>query len=228
MSESKLSCKVCGHEAKYIGSKDLGKGCLESSPYSETGVKVYYYTCKVCGLTFTPFFDGFSSTQWKEHIYNEDYVLYDPDYLGARAEENLANVLKILQQIGVVPIRSLDYGAGNNTFAEKSRAESYDPYGTSNLRPADRFDFITCFEVAEHHTNPRGLFSDLESLLGSKGVILLTTLAINRPTIDNWYIGPRNGHCTIYNKKTLANLASYFNLSYKSLDHVTHLFYRGY
>lgn len=224
MQTSKLPCKLCGNNASYIGSKDLGKGCLTSSPYIETGILVLYYTCNSCGLTYTPYFDTFTYSQWVEYIYNDEYILYDPEYAGIRAKNNLIAVPNLMSRLRIPKECSkIDYGSGSGDFAKGIGGEAYDPY-SNNIRPSGKFDFITCFEVAEHHTDPISLFKDLASLLSDNGTILLTTLTLNRPQISNWYIGPRNGHCTIYNKKTLTILASLVSLIYKPLNDNTHIF----
>lgn len=220
---SSLKCKVCGHAAHYIGQKDLGTPCISSAPFIPTGEMVRFYTCKSCGLTFTPFFDTWTSSDFSERIYNSEYVIYDPEYTGKRAESNYTAISTILSIIGFSPETKLDYGAGSGVFAKKIAGKAYDPY-SSPSRPLGTFELITCFEVAEHHTNPLELFKDIKSFLSSNGLVIMSTMTLNRPSIDHWYIGPRNGHCTFYNKNTLSILASQCNLEYKSLDDSTHIF----
>jgi hypothetical protein len=213
--DSRTLCKICGASAYLFDVVDFNKHCSEN-PYTFglAGVPVYYYCCSACGLIFTTYFDKWSDDQFATFVYNADYVKVDSDYIEKRPTET-ANKLApyFLTQPGLT---ILDYGSGSGTFAERLReqgiphVESYDPF-TSPKRPTRKFDIITCIEVIEHSPFPQATIADMTSYLSGTGVILLGTALqpddIARTRAGWWYIGPRNGHVTIFNEASLTKLA---------------------
>src|SRR5262249_4907915 len=78
--------------------------------------------------------------------------------------------------------------------------------------------FITCIEVIEHTTDPVATLKDMASFLRPGGVILVGTTV--QPTdIDIqrgrwWYIGPRNGHISIFSLSAMAEAARRAGLAF--------------
>jgi SAM-dependent methyltransferase len=109
----------------------------------------------------------------------------------------------------------LDYGGGNGVLARVLtkagfRAATYDPFTIFFARPQGRFDLITCFEVLEHSPFPDRTVSDMSRLLADEGIILCSTLTqpsnFDQLGLGWWYAGPRNGHVSLYSRRSLTIL----------------------
>ncbi|WP_392476041.1 methyltransferase domain-containing protein [Nostoc sp. C110] len=117
-----------------------------------------------------------------------------------------SNVYRQLTKHGFSKTHSLlDYGCGGNGlfvqyFRERGFTNSYgyDPYASEDSfgNPAvlghGQFDYILLHEVIEHVEDPNALLSQLNSLLSSKGYILITTpnaanIDLNRPDLPDHY-----------------------------------------
>jgi 2-polyprenyl-6-hydroxyphenyl methylase/3-demethylubiquinone-9 3-methyltransferase len=211
------ACKACGAAAAPFDVVDLNKLCSETDPYAYgiAGIPVIYHRCGCCGLLFTPFFDDWSAADFAAFIYNADYVKVDGAYVEARPTELAA--LVAARAAVAKAARVLDYGSGAGVFAERLAAHgfadvaSYDPF-SSPARPRGDFDLVTCFEVIEHTVAPRDLLQDVAGLLRPDGCVLLSTGIqpddIGARRASWWYVGPRNGHATIFSLDALALLGA--------------------
>lgn len=214
---------------------DFNKNCEEQRgkylPLS--GRPVYYYQCGTCSLVFTTAFDKWSKSEFIEHIYNEGYIEVDPGYLEERPASNarlVSNFVKHQKELHI-----LDYGGGNGRLSEILNAngfhtKSWDPMDSSATRPdSGKFYVVTAFEVFEHTPTPIETFVEATEFLNNDGVLLFSTL-----TIDNlppracyfWYISPRNGHITIFTKRSLKILAEKFGYRIHHMTKGLHLAYR--
>lgn len=83
-------CKCCGKPADLFGVVDFHKSCEDRRrpPLPLSGVPIYYYRCPNCGFLFTTAFDEFTQQDFAAHIYNEQYILVDPDYAGHRPRQS--------------------------------------------------------------------------------------------------------------------------------------------
>jgi 2-polyprenyl-3-methyl-5-hydroxy-6-metoxy-1,4-benzoquinol methylase len=75
--------------------------------------------------------------------------------------------------------------------------------------PSGSFDFISAFEVLEHTPEPLATVQEALGLLNERGVLLFSTLTIDHVPprgMDNWYIAPRNGHITLYTRRSLQTM----------------------
>lgn len=234
-----VPCKVCGAPAPLFGVTDFNRSCEETRGrfLPLTGVAVYYRRCDQCGLLFTDAFDDWGQAEFEAHIYNDRYLEVDPDYVEARPV-NFARMLH--QRFGAFAeqIRVLDYGGGNGRMAEELRAlgfaavEVYDPFSPQfRARPEGRFDLVTCFETLEHMPDPVGGAADLASFLAEDGFLMMGTLAqpadILKLRMGWWYIGPRNGHVTLFTRPALALLWRRHGLTTGSASDNLHVAYRG-
>ncbi len=88
VAERVTHCKLCNGDSILVGVVDFSKGGADTlaghkvNPY--VGIPIYYYSCQACGFTFTRALDNFTHQDFSEKIYNQDYVLNDPDYLSLR------------------------------------------------------------------------------------------------------------------------------------------------
>ncbi len=218
------TCKICASGTHLFDVVDMNKFCSPSDSYrfGLSGIPVYYSKCIECGFIFTRHFDDWSSGDFFEHIYNDDYIKVDGDYKERRPRANADVVSEMLR--GFEGISILDYGSGNGVFSQMMRergfadVEDYDPF-SSPERPSRKFDLVTCFEVVEHSPDPVGTMADICSLLNDRGEVMFST-GLTPPDIDVircswWYVGPRNGHVSIYSNRSLERLAERFGLFFR-------------
>lgn len=230
----KKPCTVCGNETSIWGVVDFNKSCEEQNgTYLDyCGVAIYYLKCNHCNHLFTPDFDDWSKEDFLDNIYNEDYLLVDPEYNGARS---LRDVEWFSRAIGYNKnISILDYGAGPAVFGSELlkqgyQIESWDPMWNKPVSwdQNKRFDMITAFEVLEHSPTPKETLKEMIQWLKPGGQILITTLSNDilqgkrDPTY--WYLAPRNGHVSMFSNKSLEELFSTVGMKVQHLAWNTHL-----
>ena len=221
-----LPCKICRRPAEFYDVVDFQKG-VGGYGFGPSGVHVTWHRCEHCGLLFTSFFDDWSASDFARFIYNDDYILLDPEYLSIRPKavgQMLADLLA-----GYEDVRILDYGSGSGLFADTMRergfhqVESYDPFSLPK-RPSGKFNIITCNEVIEHTPFPVRMAEDMRSFLEEEGCIILGE-ALQPPDIhllrcNWWYVAPRNGHVSAFTDQTLAFLAAGFGMVFHRGDTV--------
>lgn len=231
-------CKICHHEAVFIGHVDFNKSCEDRNQkvFKNSGKKIDYYYCINCGFCFSPELTGWDNAKMKEYIYNDEYILVDPDYKEKRAIENAKFLTKIITQ---KDIRHLDFGCGNGKLSTLLKETGWNSVGfekfdETSYKPKkdETFDLITVYEVFEHCTDPHELMRSLTEPLATEGVIIFTTYISNKHLLNDkslswWYISPRNGHISIFSQQSLALLAKEYKLSFGSLSEFTHVFWRG-
>jgi hypothetical protein len=240
-SEDLPRCKVCGASTSTFDVVDFSKTCnLTLYPTPLVGCPVYYFRCNHCGLIFTTFCDAFSTEDWQRHVYNSQYQTVDPDYASTRPRSNAA-VLSSLLRWHKRSVVGLDFGGGSGLTAELLRRagysyDSFDPFGESRLsiELEGRYNFCSTFEVAEHSPNPREMVSTILSMLHAGKVAILIGTQVHEGIVsDNsrlswWYIAPRNGHISIYSRRSLQILGEQFGLACHSFSRSFHLLTRGY
>jgi SAM-dependent methyltransferase len=230
-------CKCCGAMATPYGVVDFHKNCemRRRRVLDISGVPIYYHRCSVCQFIFTTAFDDFTKADFLEHIYNDEYLIVDPEYQEDRPK-NMAGWLQTLFSQGW-PRQILDYGGGNGRLAELLRSigisniATYDPFvPRHSVRPRDRFDCVISFEVLEHSTTPAGTIADMNQFLDDPGLIIFSTLVqpaeINEMGLSWWYVGPRNGHVSLYTRTSLAILGQPFGFNLGSFGNSMHVFFR--
>jgi SAM-dependent methyltransferase len=233
-----LFCPVCGGACLLVDVVDFNKSCEEAKGkfLSRTGISVHYMICRDCSFCFAPEFMTWPFEKFKENIYNDEYVLVDPDYIEARPRANASNLISMFGDRGQT-IRHLDYGGGDGLLVEILRktnwkSTSYDPFVNKDvdLKQFGKFDLVTAFEVFEHVSNVQELMSNLCSLLAPSGLILFSTLLADgnihtHQRINWWYASPRNGHISLFSRKSLDILAKQRGFHFGSLSVGTHVFF---
>jgi SAM-dependent methyltransferase len=191
-----------------------------------------YYLCSACGFCFATLLDSADHAE----IYDESYWTgQDPDWYG-RVSETLRLVLLANQLALRAPdgLEILDFGCGMGTFVETCRRNlQLDAWGTDIIRPkfgvehflpkVDRkFDIVVACEVMEHIPTPRETFRDIRNMLKPGGVFAFQTAEYDRVTgRDWWYVGPDNGHISLYSRGALDSL-------FQQLGGHSRLFWRNY
>jgi hypothetical protein len=208
-------CKVCGGATELYGVVDFNKNCEEKGgvylPLS--GIPIYYGRCLDCGLVATSMFDAWTPKDFADRIYNDEYVKVDPDYEQKRPVQTSELVFDLAGKLGARKV--LDYGAGQGLMARILRGrgldcDSWDPMVQADpFQASERYDLVTSFEVFEHTPTPVRTAREALSVLGEEGVMLFSTLTVDRLAHRNigfWYIAPRNGHITIHTRRSLQRL----------------------
>jgi SAM-dependent methyltransferase len=192
---------------------------------------VVYYYCNFCGFLFSTHLDGYSDRALNSEVYNDDY------WNQMDSDDRSAIPLTFIQRFMIGrKMRILDYGCGRGQGVSVLRTRGYDVFGydigadyltqqCSNdwSELPDQYDFIFSFEVIEHLTQPRVLFEDAGRLLAKDGVLFFTTYlydeALGR---EFWYLAPRNGHVSLFSRRTLKYSAARYSYNYIPLHRPNH------
>ncbi len=233
-----LLCSVCSRPCSLLDVVDFNKSCEEARGkfLGLAGIPVYYARCNNCGFCFTPELATWKLEEFAERIYNDEYVLVDPDYIEARPRSNAANIISMFGD-RAYSIKHLDYGGGDGLLtnllnASNWQSVSYDPFVNKNVRidQLGKFDLITAFEVFEHVPDIQQLMSNLRALLAPNGIVLFSTLLSDGNIFPNqriswWYASPRNGHISLFSRKSLVILAQNNGFKFGSFSAGFHVFY---
>ena len=234
-----LPCKICKGRAELYGVVDFHKSCEEirGVRFRLRGVPIYYHRCLNCKFVFTEAFDNWSIEEFKANIYNEQYKLADPDYQNeSRARSNGDAVARLWGE-HKAETRVLDYGGGNDAFCSLLRghgfpvAVTYDPMVPEFARrPDGKFDLVTCFETLEHLPDPAAGIAQIIEFAAEPGLILFTTLLLpadfDKQRLNWWYIGPRNGHVSIFSKQALTAAWNRYGYKIASFNDNNHFAFR--
>jgi hypothetical protein len=232
------ACPVCGGDAPLLDVVDFNKSCNEARGdfLPASGVPIYYALCDGCGFCFAPEIMRWTIDEFAGRIYNDEYFRVDPDYRELRPRSNAQMLASTLGQ-HALDIRHLDYGGGHGElssalFAAGWDSQSYDPFVDGALRPdIGRFNLVTSFEVFEHVPDVNALIVTLASLLEQRALLLFTTLVSDGQISRNqrltwWYASPRNGHISLFSRRSLALLGEKVGFRIKSLSPGLHMFWR--
>ncbi len=228
----KKLCPICNNSSIIWGCVDFNKSCEElNEKYLEySGVPIYYLKCSNCNHIFSSDFDDWDFEDFKENIYNEEYILVDPEYNGTRSKRDAQNFINLINNKSY---KILDYGSGNNFFEKELtdkgyNVESFDPlFHDIKKFKNKKYDVITAFEVLEHSNKPVDTLNEIYSFLKPNGKILITTLVNDilqgKRDPNYWYLAPRNGHVAMFSNKSLEILFSKVGMKVKHLAWNTHL-----
>ena len=238
MKPQGLPCPVCDATCALLDVVDFNKSCEEARGkfLRLAGVPIYYARCGSCAFCFAPAMHGWTLEEFEQRVYNDQYALVDPDYLKVRPQANAANLVAMLGE-QAHNVRHLDYGGGNGLLADilrraNWRSTSYDPFVDRDVTvdQLGKFDLVTAFEVFEHVPDVRRLMSDLRTLLAPDGIVLFSTLLsdgkiLPEKRIDWWYASPRNGHISLFSRKSLGILAQAHGFRFGSFSAGFHAFH---
>jgi hypothetical protein len=232
------TCQICSSNAYLYGILDFNKVCHEelANNFPKTKILINYFLCEYCKFCFAPEFLDWSDADFKNKIYDDQYILIDPGHAGWRAQENSKNIIdgfKIIDKI-----KHLDYGGGNGLFCEILRSqgwdsENYDPFYDGqiiDIKP-NSYNFITAFEVFEHMPFVNKFMLDMVKFCSDDAIILFTTLLSDGnihedQDLDWWYAAPRNGHISLFSKKSLQILAQKNGFQFGSFSNNFHIFFK--
>jgi SAM-dependent methyltransferase len=230
-----LCCKICDEGTSILGVKDFNRNCEEEKGlqvFPLVGYPIYYHKCNNCEFIFTTDLDIWTVDDYAKHIYNEDYVKVDPEYMWKRPRDCVTWFLPKLR--GNKSITVLDYGAGNNLFSKELQVHGYNAIGWDPMwknkpeLPKDTtFDIITAFEVLEHTPTPWETIKEMVSLVKPKvGKIVFSTVMndiIGKTGSEHWYLSPRNGHVCMHSTKSLNFMFDKLNMKVQSFNRNQHM-----
>jgi len=222
-------CKCCGSgEIHQVGEIDFNRTCLDrlgTRVFPVSPISVPYYACRLCSFVYTDAMDAWSPEQFKDLIYNADYVKADPPIPGRtdvpireRPAYAIGSRIAELFEGNQSAIRVLDFGAGGDPGPtglalqyRNFRVYSHEPYrAAAAALPDGCFELIVAIEVFEHCHDLDDLTRFMQERLAEEGLIWIQTLLHPHPTpanvLDSWYVAPRNGHISIFSLPALSVL----------------------
>lgn len=237
-SAAPAPCKVCRAPAPVYGTVDFNRCCRIPNGISlpPSGTPVHHRRCSACGFLFTGAFDDWSHDDFKAHIYNAGYLAVDPEYLDIRPRANAAMVVDLFGAQRAER-RVLDFGGGNDVLCAELRAArfpvavTYDPFVPEHAqRPQGTFDLVTCFETLEHMPDPVAGIGAIVATVAEPGLVLFSTLVqpqdFDAVGIDWWYVGPRNGHVSLFSRKSLVHAWGGYGYHVVSFNENLHIAFR--
>lgn len=212
------ACKICGGHTRRVFA--LPRSKMTGHDIPDEADDCPYFECEVCRFLFCTLLDG----QSHETIYDENYWAdQDPDW-GGRVHQTLRLVMmaNALLQSNPARLKVLDFGCGMGTFVQAARDQlQLQAWGTDIIRPRfgqewflpeppqGEFDAVVSCEVLEHLPDPVGILGRARSYLRPGGVLAFQTAEYDPNSCgrDWWYLGPGNGHISLYSRDAFAVLA---------------------
>jgi SAM-dependent methyltransferase len=218
VSEAAKNCKICGALAKIAFRIPSAK--LTGQPIPDAADDCAYFECSKCQFLFTDIHDADDHAGLYDDKYWEGQ---DPDWSG-RVNQTLRLVLLANTLINKPPweLKILDFGCGMGTFVSAAREQlQMQTWGTDIIMPKfgrewflprvqrERFDIIVACEVVEHLPHPLTSMKEVRGYLDRGGVFAFQTAYYDPKTCgrDWWYIGPANGHVSLYSARSFEIIA---------------------
>jgi SAM-dependent methyltransferase len=201
-----MKCLICEQEAHK--KFDLPANKCSGGPLLVDGEPVNYYECTKCFFLFA-----------KHEI---DYT----KYWGVIEESNNGRVLETMRLYLLsdgISKSVLDYGCGKGFSIQAFRklgieADGCDVEKTDlvySIDKAPKKDIVVACEVVEHFSNPVASFKHMASLAYES--IAFQTAYYDKQTChrDWWYLGPANGHISLYSPQSLGVLSEIIGVKNK-------------
>lgn len=196
-----MHCKICES-----ATEDFG-GLRILATYDAR-----YRRCQACGFVFV------ENAHWLEQAYSS--AIANSDTGIAARNLKLADITSLLIALAFKDAqRFLDFGGGSGLLVRLMRDQGFDfrlldKYCANvfaagfEAQPGERFDLVTCMEVAEHLMDPLPTFLELGAL--APAIVIGTDLlpgSANRPG-EWWYYTPETGqHVSFYTEGALRVIA---------------------
>jgi hypothetical protein len=197
-----MRCKIC--EKPAVEKFSLPSLKRSGGPIEVPGDEVPYYECQSCQFLFANHEADYGDAYWDS---------LDPVHDG-RVLETLRLFLWAGGRQGV---SWLDYGCGKGHIVPVAHRLGVEAFGADvevpegkSLYPLDKApgaDIVTACEVVEHFTNPLESFQHVRSLARESFAFQTAYYDPRSCGRDWWYLGPANGHVSLYSSRSLEILA---------------------
>lgn len=186
-----------------------------------------FFRCEECDLIFKDQALRLAPSDEKARYLTHENDVKTPGYV-----EFLTPVVEQVKEIlpvgevsasnsGGGPIHGLDFGCGPGPVLAELleqngfQMKTYDPYFAPNTEALkQKYDFITCTEVAEHFHNPREEFQKLTSLLEIEGTLfVLTQMHDDVSDFPKWYYWRDPTHVCFYGQRTFRWIAQAYGFA---------------
>lgn len=160
-----------------------------------------------------------SAADYRERIYNADYIKTDREFDGTRARNLAPLIIEQLHAAGCH--RVLDYGGGPGYLTDLLReagfeADCFDPFGRQDAAGPEKYDCVLAVEVLEHEIDAPAIWRKILAGLRAGGLFLATTEFCDGKDLERWfYANPRAGHTLLYSRAAFHYMAIRHGLDYR-------------
>jgi len=162
-----------------------------------------YWHCPHCNFLFLDPSCYFSINQERYRYSQHKNSLSDTNYVAF-----LSTLVAMVTEIFPPGSRGLDYGSGPSLSLEPLlqvkgyQMQSYDLHFL-NLEISEKFDFITCCEVAEHFHDPILELKKIRRLLKDDGYLFLKSLLYEGQDPLRWHYSRDITHTSFFSQSNL-------------------------
>lgn len=201
-----MKCLVCEGLAYKVF--DLPNTKMTGGPLEVEGYPVDYFKCTKCDFLFANHQCTYDDVQYWNVVEPVD-------------DGRVGQTIELFEFAGGDNTKTvLDYGCGKGFSIPAFRnrgviADGADIYPQKldhymQLKDAFEHDIVVACEVVEHFTNPKASFKHACSL-ARDAFAFQTAYYDGEAGRDWWYLGPANGHTSLYSKRSLEILAEQNN-----------------
>ena len=173
-----------------------------------------YLQCRDCYLVFVPA-TAHLSLVGEKAIYD----LHQNNLLDEGYQKFLTRLRTPLLPYLKTSSHGLDYGCGPAPLLARLMENAghpmavYDPFYASDESVLNqRYDFITCSEVAEHFRQPQSEFQRLFGLLNPDGILAIMTKRVtNQDAFSRWHYKNDLSHISFFSETTFLWLADRYS-----------------
>jgi SAM-dependent methyltransferase len=199
-----MRCKICDLPAKRLFSLPAGK--RSGGPLEADGEEVPYYECQSCHFLFAHHEADYGDEYWDT---------FDPV-----SDGRVIETLRLFTFAGGRPgVSALDYGCGKGHAVKTLRDLGVEAFGADIKTPwgdwyypierAPVADIVTACEVVEHFTDPVRSFKHVRTVARESFAFQTAYYDPGSCGRDWWYLGPANGHVSLYSARSLEVLAEH-------------------
>jgi hypothetical protein len=189
-----------------------------------------YYKCLNCYLVFVPPHQHLTPEEEKQR-----YDLHENHPEDEQYRQFLRRLFDPVEKRIPPKSSGLDFGAGPGPtlhlmFEEAGHKMSiYDIFYADDPTVFDRqYDFITASEVVEHLHHPGKELDRLWNCLKPSGILgIMTKLAPNKPTFEDWHYKRDETHVAFYSKPTFRWIANQWRAELSFEDENVIIFWKA-